>query len=312
MPAHERGAHNPGWVLKVATLATLAFFGVELAAGYWARSLALVSDAWHNLSDALALLITWFACYARAKAPSENKTYGYHRATVLAAFVAALSLVGLAGFLFYQGYRRLVVLPLEANAPATTVMMAMGMAGMLMHWLISSALRRDPRSQPTPRSVLIHMWADAVAALSIVLVAGVIHVTGLRAADPLLGILIAGLIVWTAWDIVTESLNILLEGLPRGMKLEQVATAIRGVPGVEDVHELHIWCLGANTQALSCHVRIPDIPLLESEAILRRVNAVLDQQFRICHTTVQFEHAPCQAANGCQIPTTAGSPHHFH
>ncbi len=312
MPAHERGAHTPGWVLKMATLATLAFFGVELAAGYWARSLALVSDAWHNFSDALVLLGTWFAWYVQAKAPSERKTYGYQRASVLAAFVAALSLVGLVGFLFYEGYRRLFVLPAEANAPNTTVMMAMGTAGVLMHWFISSALRRASQSQRAPRSVLVHMWADTLTCFSIVLVAAVIYATGLRAADPLLGIVIAGLIVWTAWDIVTESLNILLEGLPRGIELEQVATAIRGVPGVEDVHDLHIWSLGARTQALSCHVRIPDIPLLESEALLRQVNAVLEQQFRICHTTVQFEHAPCEAVECCRIPSIVGSPHSPH
>ena len=310
MPAHERGAHAPGWVLKMATLATLAFFGVELAAGYWARSLALVSDAWHNFSDALVLLVAWFAWHVQAKAPSERKTYGYQRASVLAAFVAALSLIGLVGFLFYEGYRRLFVLPAEANTPNTTVMMAMGTAGVLMHWFISSALRRDSQSQRAPRSVLVHTWADTLIALGIVLVAVVIAATGLRAADPLLGILIAGLIVWTAWDIVTESLNILLEGLPRGIELEQVATAIRGVPGVEDVHDLHIWSLGAKAQALSCHVCIADIPLLESEAILAQVNVVLEQRFRICHTTVQLEHVPCEAAKGCRIPIgDRGHPH---
>lgn len=303
MPAHARTAVISGSVLKVAILATLAFFGLEMAAGYYARSLALVSDAWHNFSDALAMLVTWFARYVQVKAPSESKTYGYHRAGVLAAFVAALSLVLLAGFLFYEGYRRLMTpAPGEADAPRTSIMMVMGAASVVIHWVISSALRRDARGRASPRSVLIHMAGDTLAAIGIVLAAVVISATGVRAVDPVLGILIAGLIVWTAWDIVTESLDILLEGLPRGMALEQVTAAIRGVPGVEDVHDLHIWSLGASTQALSCHVRIADIPLGESEEILREVNAVLDRQFRISHTTVQLEHAACEAVNGCPIP----------
>lgn len=303
MPVHARGAHDGGghdteWTLKVAALATLAFSAAELAAGSYAQSLALVSDAWHNFSDALVLLVTGFAYYVQTKAPSQRRTYGYHRVVVLAAFVVALSLLGLVGVLFYEGYRRLLAPP----EPHTVLMMVMGTAGIAMHAVITAALRRSSPSQATPPSVLIHMAGDTLSALGIVLAAVLIRATGVRAADPALGILIAGLIVWTAWDLVAESLNILLEGLPRGMNLAQVAAAIRDVPGVEDVHDLHIWSLGAHTQALSCHVRIPDIPLPESEAILREVNAVLEREFQICHTTVQLEHAACEAVNGCSIP----------
>lgn len=312
MPAHARSVRNTGWVLKAAIVATLAFFGVELAAGYYARSLALVSDAWHNFSDALAMLVTWFACYVQAKAPSESKTYGYHRAGVLAAFVAALSLVLLVGYLFYEGYQRLSAAGSEATAPRTVIMMVVGAAGVVMHWVISAALRRESPRQPTPRSVSIHVAGDTLAAIGIVLGAVVIAATGTSALDPVLGILIAGLIVWTAWDIVTESLNILLEGLPRGVKLEQVTAAIRGVAGVEDVHDLHIWSLGANTQALSCHVRIADVPLPEGEEILREVNLVLEREFQISHTTVQLEHAACEVVDGCRIPAAPVPHQHSH
>lgn len=297
MPAHARGHHNTGWVLKAGTLATLVFCGLELAAGLHARSLALVSDAAHNFSDALALLITWFAYYIQSKAPSQRKTYGYHRAGVLAAFVAALSLLLLAGLLFYEGYRRLVTPP----QPDTSWMMIAGLAGVAINAAISAALRRAGAGQACPRTVYLHMMGDALAGLGIVLAAVLIRATGRAFIDPALGILIAGLIVWTAWDLVAESLNILLEGLPRGMNLHQVQEAIRVVAGVENVHDLHIWSLGPNTQALSCHLCVADMGLTESEAIVREVNAVLERRFQICHTTLQVECAACESVNGCVI-----------
>ena len=308
MPVHARRDYSAGWVLKVATLATLAFFAAELAAGYYARSLALVTDAWHNFSAALALLVTWFAYYVQGKAPSQSKTYGYHRAGVLAAFVVALALLLLAGILFYQGYQRLAAPP----EPHTTIMIAMGVAGLVMNVAVSAAIRRSSWAGARPHTVLIHIAGDALASVAIVLAAVWIRATDNHVVDPVLGLLIAGLVVWSAWDIVAESLNILLEGLPRGMSLPQVVAAIRSVPGVEDVHDLHIWSLGAQTQALSCHVRIADIPLADGEAILCEVNAVLERQFRIRHTTIQLEHAACEAVNGCLMPAEPARRHHHH
>jgi cobalt-zinc-cadmium efflux system protein len=130
----------------------------------------------------------------------------------------------------------------------------------------------------------------------------VIRYTGWNIVDPILSIGIALLIVWTAWDIVRDTLNILLEGLPRGMSLEAVCRAMREIPGVKDVHDLHIWSLGTKTHALSCHVVIADIPPSESEPLLRRLNRMLGDRFGIHHTTVQFEHTECAVSqNGCSI-----------
>lgn len=308
MPAHARSDRDTGWVLKIAALATLVFFAVELAAGSYARSLALVSDAWHNFSDALAALVTWFAFYVQTRAPSQSKTYGYHRAGVLAALVAALFLLALVGVLFYFGSQRLLAPP----QPNTLIMLVLGGAGMAMNGLISGALRGASRGRACPRKVLIHIVGDALAAIGIIVVALLIRAAGLRALDPILALLIAGLTAWTAWEIVAESLNILLEGLPRGLELKRVEEAIRSVSRIEDVHDLHIWSLGADSQALSCHVRIPQIPLPESEAILSEVNAVLARRFQISHTTIQLEHDECEAMNGCVIPSTSPGQQHSH
>jgi cobalt-zinc-cadmium efflux system protein len=141
----------------------------------------------------------------------------------------------------------------------------------------------------------------------------VIHYTGWVQLDPLLSILIGILIVWTAWDIVRESLNILLEGLPRGIGLREVTSSMRGLEGVLDVHDLHIWSLGSSTHALSCHVLIEDVPPSASDCILQRLNGMLADRFHISHTTVQFEHVSCAISqNGCAIPVHAPEHDHAH
>jgi cobalt-zinc-cadmium efflux system protein len=150
------------------------------------------------------------------------------------------------------------------------------------------------------------MFGDAVGSLAIVGGAAAIHYTGWRRTDPLLSGLIGLLIVWTAWDVVKETLNILLEGLPRGIELEKVTAAMRGVPSVLDIHDLHIWSLGSSTHALSCHVLIEDLPLSESDSILTELKRVLHERFHIEHTTVQFEYVNCP---GCPIPSGQGHIH---
>ena len=138
----------------------------------------------------------------------------------------------------------------------------------------------------------MHMLGDAVSSIAIIVGAVVIHFTGLDVIDPILSVLIGALIIWTAWDIIQESLNVLLEGLPRGMELDRVMQAMQQVDGVIDVHDLHIWSLGSSAHALSCHVLIEDMPPSESNSILQRINDLLCT-FQIHHSTIQFEHTKC-------------------
>jgi cobalt-zinc-cadmium efflux system protein len=165
------------------------------------------------------------------------------------------------------------------------------------------ALRVARRHDLNVRSAFVHMLGDAIGSLAIIAGGVAINFTGWVQIDPLLSILIGVLIVWTAWDIIHESLNILLEGLPRGIALQAVIDSMRATEGVLDVHDLHIWSLGSSTHALSCHVQIEDVPPSASDAILRRLNTVLADRFHIAHTTVQFEHVSCIISeNGCVIP----------
>jgi cobalt-zinc-cadmium efflux system protein len=276
----------------------VAFVAVEAAAGLEARSLALLSDAGHNFTDALALLLAWFGYILESKPADEIKTYGYRRAGVLAAFVNALALVALAAFIFYESYHRLVS-PQPVNE---SIMFVIAALGLLVNAAIMWGMRRDQRHDLNIRSAYLHMLGDAVGSVGIIVGAVIIRYTGWQQVDPLLSILIGVLIVWTAWDVTKECLNILLEGLPRGMDLQSVAGAMRQVEGVQDVHDLHIWSLGSRTHALSCHVLIADVPPSESEGILRRLIGVLSDRFHIEHTTVQFEHTECALSeSGCPV-----------
>ena len=288
-----------GTVLRWSLAVTVLFVVVEFFAGLEAHSLALISDAGHNLTDALALLLALFAHYCQTKPADEVRTFGYQRAGVLAAFVNALTLLLLSGYIFYESYQRLIRPP-EVNE--RTMMLVAGL-GLLVNTAVMLGLRRDSAHDLNIRSAFVHMLGDALGSLAIIAGAVTIHYTGWRHIDPLLSILIAALIIWTAWDVIRESLNILLEGLPKGLRLETVVQAIREVDGVAGLHDLHIWSLGSSVHALSCHIRIADVPPSESEAILGRLNRMLDDRFHIHHTTVQFEHADCLVSdNGCPIP----------
>jgi cobalt-zinc-cadmium efflux system protein len=294
-------------VLRRSVAATALFVAVEVAAGIHAHSLALLSDAGHNFTDALALVLAWIANYLESKPANEIKTYGYQRAGVLSAFVNALTLVALAAWILYESILRLR----QPEPVRQDIMIAVAALGILLNGGIMWALRTAREKDLNVRSAFVHMLGDALGSVAIIGGGIAIAYTGWVQVDPLLSILIAALIIWTAWDIIHESLNILLEGLPRGLKLTDVVGSMRAVEGVLDVHDLHIWSLGSSTHALSCHVLIGDVPLSASDAVLRRLNGMLAERFHIAHTTVQFEHISCALSeNGCILPVPPEHHHH--
>jgi cobalt-zinc-cadmium efflux system protein len=257
---HHHHGHNhqhdaTGRVLLWSLAFTAAFVVVELFAGFRAHSLALISDAGHNFTDALALALAAFGFYLRSKPADDVKTYGYHRAGVLAAFVNALTLVVLSLYIFWEAYQRLIA---PEPVEEITMMMVAGV-GLLVNSAIMFGLQ-NRKDDLNIRAAWIHMLGDALGSVAIIAGAIVIRFTGWQRVDPILSLIIAVLIIWTAWDIIKESLNILLEGLPSGLELQQVIGAMRSVDGVIEVHDLHIWTLGSNVHALSCHILISDQP----------------------------------------------------
>ncbi len=279
---HSRSAN---WIVKAALVVTVALVATEFVTGYLAGSLALVSDGWHNLTDVPTLVLSWVALALERRPPDHHKTFGYQRAGVLAAFVNALILVGVALYICLEGYER-IVRPVEVS---TGPMLVVGLVALVINSGISLALAGDRRDLNL-RAVFIHNLGDALSNAAIIIGAWIIRQTGQRLIDPLLAFLIAGMILWTALGVIVDSTNILLESLPKGMKLDGVANTMLGVPGVREVHDVHVWSLGSHSHALSCHVQILDVPTSESERIGQRIRDVLAKQFGITHTTIQFEH----------------------
>jgi cobalt-zinc-cadmium efflux system protein len=270
---------------------TLAFVVVETIAGLRASSLALLSDAGHNFTDAFALLLAAIGFYFQSRPADHNKTYGYHRAGVLVAFVNAIALIALSSVLFYESYRRLM----NPQPVSEKTMIVVAAIGLLMNLAIAWGLGGHGHDLNI-RAAWIHMLGDAASSAGIIAGAILIRFTGWLAIDPALSILIGVGILWSAWGIVKDALNILLEGLPKGLTLSDVRKEVGQIDGVVDVHDLHIWSLGSDAHALSCHVLIEDMPPSSSDTILRKINGLLCDRFAIHHTTIQFEHTRCVLA----------------
>ncbi len=294
--------------MRVSLIATLAFTAFEVYAGFRSHSLSLLSDAGHNFTDALALLLAAIGVYLQSKPANQSKTFGYGRAGVIAAFLNAATLILVSLVIFWEAIGR-IAHPEPLN---DRIMMWVAAIALVLNGSIVLALTRGQKGDINIRAAVVHMAGDAVGAVAIIIGALAIRFSGLTYIDPILSIVLGIFIVYTAWDITQESLNILLEGLPRGLKLENVTKAMGAVEGVLDVHDLHIWSLGSNTHALSCHVLIDDMPPSASEGILKTVNKALCE-FGIHHTTIQFEHVPCLLSDGqCQIAVDSHAHDHSH
>ena len=294
-------------VLQVSLLVTAAYIGLLIVAGIRAHSLALLSEAGHNLADFVALLFSLVAVYLHGRPPSATHTYGYHRAGVLAALANAATLVAISFLIFYEAVRRIQQpQPVQAH-----LMMWVAAAGVVMNGAIALMLYRTDRDVNV-RSALLHEIGDTLSTAAVIAGGWAILVTGQLWIDSALSFGIGALILWSSFGIMRETLNILLEGTPRGMKLARVEACIREIDGVNDVHDLHVWSIGSETSALSCHISIADIPPSASERILRDVRERLYHDFRIDHTTIQFEHAVCEVAHGCVIPVAESEEEHHH
>lgn len=266
-------------------------------AGLRAGSLALLSDAGHNFTDAVALLLAAVGLYFQSRPADTVKTFGYQRAGVIAAFINAVTLIVISLYIFWEAITRL----LHPQGVDDKLMFWVALLALVVNGGIMLALNRGQKGDLNVRAAFVHMMGDAIGAAAIVLAAVAIRYTGWTYIDPILSIALGCLIIYTAWDIVNESLNILLEGLPRGIELAKVTKAMSDVPGVLDVHDLHVWTLGSNTHALSSHVLIDDMPHSASEAILKQLAQVCCG-LGIHHTTIQFEHVPCvMSDSGCKM-----------
>jgi len=297
--SHLHPALRPS-VLGWAMAATLGLVAAEVFGGILGRSVALLNDAVHNLSDVPTLGISYLAMRWAQRPADSEKTYGYHRAGTLAAFTNAIVLVLLAVWLGYQAIERL-------RAPVEVIegwMIWTSVAALVVNGAITLALVRG-RGDLNLRSIFIHNFGDALSNVGIIVGAVIIQATNANWIDPLLGMAIGLLVLWSSIGILRESSHILLEGRPRGLTVEEVARAILAVEDVQEVHDVHIWTLGGDHHALSLHARVPDMHLDACERVLAAIQQKAAKEFGIAHTTVQLERAGLPAKSGYVMPAPA-------
>lgn len=298
-------------ILKLSLGLTLLYIAATLFFGLRAHSLALISEAGHNLSDFVALGLSFVAVWLQARPATDERTFGYQRAGVLAAFVNALTLIVLSAWIAIAAVHRFTA-PVPVQ-PA--LMMYVAAAGVVMNGAIAMLLWKFS-GDVNIRSVFLHMVGDTLSTAAVILGGLGILFTGHEWIDPLLSLVIAAMILWSSWGIVRETLHILLEGTPRSLNLREIRAAMQGTQGVVDVHDLHVWSLTSRSHALASHVQVDEMPLADCEAVIARINHQLRDHFGIHHTTIQIEVTGCSPDVDCVSPPVPevvdGHSHHHH
>ncbi len=298
--AHAHGfdsAARLGWVAAFNVVITLA----QVVGGLWADSLALLSDALHNASDVLALLIAWWAAHLRHRPASEKYTFGLRRAEILAALFNAAALIGIAVFLAVEAAQRLAAPPpvqggLVAGLAALALVVNSASVWVLRdgHGHAHSHDHGHAHEDLNRRAAVLHLLGDALTSLAVLAGGLAMLGWGLYWIDPAITLAISAWLLWASWGIVRRAVDVLLMASPPGLSLRAIEAAMRAEPGVQDVHHLHLWQLDGERIHLEAHVRVGDLPMREVDALRRRLVARLGEEFGIAHVTLQFEAAACE------------------
>ena len=294
---------DAGARLRLALVLTAIVLVVEVVGGLWAQSLALLSDAGHVVTDLVVLALSTFALRQVQRPASPRRSFGYQRVGILVALLNALLLGAIVVAIVIEALHRLQ----HPSAVRGGLMAAAAVLGLGISLLIARSLQPMERDL-TVRSALMHIWGDAWASAGIIVAGLLIALTGRLAIDPLLSLGIAALIAWSAWRVLAAAIDILLESTPADLQTDAVVTAVKRVPGVRDLHDLHIWSLGTQSRAMSAHLLIDDQRVIQAQDILAEVREVLAHEFEIEHTTIQFESLVCRPGDVfCVQPE--GHPH---
>jgi cobalt-zinc-cadmium efflux system protein len=264
---------------------TAAFVVVEIIAGIFGNSLALLTDAAHNFTDVLALGLSWYALRIATQPAHSGKTFGYHRVGILVAMVNSTTLVLIALGIFYEAYHRFIT-PQQVNVP---ILIGVGIVAFLVNagtaWLVKSGSEHDLNL----RSAFLHLMGDVLSTIGAVIAGIIIAFTNWNWLDPLVSVLIGAFILWNAWGILKQAINILLENAPESFDMDSMVNDLRNVDGVRDVHDLHVWSINENLRALSAHIITDDVLVSAGSPIQRNLNEILAHKYNIRHATLQLE-----------------------
>jgi cobalt-zinc-cadmium efflux system protein len=275
--------------LALSLVITLVFVFVEIAAGFFSNSLALLTDAAHNFTDVLALALSWWALRLTSQPANQNKTYGYHRAGILAALANSTTLVVIALGIFYEAYHRFINPP-EVQAD---VLIGVGVVAVVINLVTALLVRRGAEHDLNIRSAFLHLMGDVLSTVGAVIAGVIIRYTDWNWLDPLVSVLIGFLILWSAWCIVREALDILMEATPTDINMDAMIRDINSVDGVRGVHDLHVWSITRSIRTLSAHLVTGDLTISEGAPIQTSVNEVLFHKYNVTHATLQLECDDC-------------------
>ncbi|HQT52107.1 MAG: cation diffusion facilitator family transporter [Phenylobacterium sp.] len=279
---HSHAPKDFGRAFAVGVGLNFAFVLAEVAAGLWSGSLALLADAGHNLSDVLSLLLAWGATVLARRAPRANRTYGLRKATILASLANAVLLLVAVGVIVSEAVRRFA----EPADVATAPVMIVAAIGVVINTATALMFMRG-HDDLNVRGAFLHMASDAAVSLAVVIGAGAMALTGLGWIDPALSLVIAGVIVLGTWGLLKDSVNLALDAAPKGIDVAEVRGWLTALPGVTDVHDLHVWAMSTTETAMTAHVTRPDNP--DGDAFLHAACEGLEKRFKIGHCTLQVE-----------------------
>jgi cobalt-zinc-cadmium efflux system protein len=281
---------------KYAIFLTAATLIAELAGGLWTNSLALLSDAAHVFLDLFALLLSLGAIKLSSYPTSDTRTFGWHRMEVFASFINGSTVFLIAGIICYEALGR-IVHPEEVKS---LPMLLIAVVGLVMNLFAAGALHSHSHDDLNVHSAFLHVIGDAAASVGVIVGGIIMYFTNWYLLDAIISVGIGFVIFWGSWRVIRESLHILLEGVPRGIEVGQVAEAIREVEGVEEVHHLNIWTICSHIIALSGHVVVPPTFRGEHGGMLRKIEERLFERFHISHTTLQLESTRCTEIEGAK------------
>ena len=295
---HSLGGHHHhvpvdmGRAFAIGVALNSAFVAVEVVAGFWTGSMALLADAGHNLSDVLALLLAWGATVLARRAPTDRRTYGLRKGTILASLANAVFLLLAIGAIVSESIQRLA----EPNAVATKTVMITAAIGVVINTATALLFMRGGKADLNVRGAFLHMAGDAAVSVAVVIGAGVIALTGFLWIDPALSLAIAAFIVLGAWGLLRDSMILALDAAPRGIDVAEVRAWLAALPGVEEIHDLHIWAMSTTQTALTAHVIRPAND--DGDHFLHDACEGLAHRFNIGHATLQVETDP---SNACRL-----------
>ena len=275
--------------LSFSLFLTLAFVIFEASAGYFANSLALLTDAAHNLTDVIALGLSWFAIRLTSQPANAKKTYGYHRAGILVALLNSTTLVLISIGIFYEAYQRFISPPeVQSN-----ILIGVGLIAVVINLVTALLVHRGSENDLNLRSAFVHLMGDVISTVGAVIAGIFIYFTGANWLDPLVSVLIGFLILYNAWGILRETVDILLESAPRDLDMKKMVKDITSVDGVLGVHDLHVWSLTQNLRTMSAHILTEDISVSAGARIQSRINELVYRRYNIAHATLQLECVDC-------------------